>query len=523
MRAGGVDPVGHMGKRGFPVIGRFIRFHIRQAERELAFWKRHISTFVAVHNRDRFTPVALAGEHPVAQLEVNLAAADTLLLQIGEDLFLGFLHRQAVQDAGIDQDTGGAVRERCFFHIAALNHFDDRKVKFLRKFPVARIVAGNSHDGAGSVRGEYVIGDKDRDLLSVDRVDGGHTVQANAGLILGNLRALKIGFTRCGFLVCLNFIPILDLILPLAEQGMLRGKNHICHAVERIGAGCENGEFVARGGSKINFRAGGTADPVFLLCLHALGIIHEIEIVDEAIRIRGDFKHPLRLDFMHHRAAAAFTHAFHDFLIGKNTFAGGAPVDGHLFFIGETVLEELQENPLRPFVIIRVCGVDFTGPIKRNTQRADLLLKACNVLLRYLGRMHMVFDGIIFSGQAESVPTDRVEDIISLHSALSCDNIESRVRAWMAHVQSLTGGIRKFHQRVVLRLCEIVGGVIDAGFFPAVLPFLFNVFVVVLFTLHCCVAPTFSNFFRDHRSCRTAQTLLLREVFLNIFGNAVFP
>ena len=99
---------------------------------------------------------------------------------------------------------------------------------------------------------------------------------------------------------------------------------------------------------------------------------------------------------MHHRAAAAFTHAFHDFLIGKNTFAGGAPVDGHLFFIGETVLEELQENPLRPLVIIRVCGVDFTGPIKRNTQRADLLLKACNVLLRYLGRMHMVFDGILF-------------------------------------------------------------------------------------------------------------------------------
>ena len=73
---------------GFPVIGRFIRFHIRQAERELAFWKRHISTFVAVHNRDRFTPVALAGEHPVAQLEVKLAAADTLLLQIARIFFL---------------------------------------------------------------------------------------------------------------------------------------------------------------------------------------------------------------------------------------------------------------------------------------------------------------------------------------------------------------------------------------------------------------------------------------------------
>ena len=155
---------------------------------------------------------------------------------------------------------------------------------------------------------------------------------------------------------------------------MLRGKNHICHAVERIGAGCETVSL----------------SPVVAVKLTSAPVERPIQFFCCAFTRSG---YSTRSRSLMRRSAyavilsihcdlilcttglpAAFTHAFHDFLIGKNTFAGGAPVDGHLFFIGETVLEELQENPLRPFVIIRVCGVDFTGPIKRNTQRADLLL-----------------------------------------------------------------------------------------------------------------------------------------------------
>ena len=53
-----------------------------------------------------------------------------------------------------------------------------------------------------------------------------------------------------------------------------------------------------------------------------------------------------------------------DLLVGQHALAGGAPVDGHGGFIGQTVLVELQKNPLSPLVVLRVGGVDHPVPVK---------------------------------------------------------------------------------------------------------------------------------------------------------------
>ena len=57
---------------------------------------------------------------------------------------------------------GVAVRERFFLHIAALNDFDDWQVELLCELPVTGIVCRNSHDGAGTVGNENVVGNEDR-------------------------------------------------------------------------------------------------------------------------------------------------------------------------------------------------------------------------------------------------------------------------------------------------------------------------------------------------------------------------
>jgi hypothetical protein len=46
------------------------------------------------------------------------------------------------------------------------DHLDDRQVELLRELPVALVVGGHGHDGAGAVGREHVVGDPDRDAGS---------------------------------------------------------------------------------------------------------------------------------------------------------------------------------------------------------------------------------------------------------------------------------------------------------------------------------------------------------------------
>ena len=59
-------------------------FHVvRQDDRELILRHRHLAVFRAVDDGDRRAPVALAGDEPVAQAEVDGAAAEALFLGMG--------------------------------------------------------------------------------------------------------------------------------------------------------------------------------------------------------------------------------------------------------------------------------------------------------------------------------------------------------------------------------------------------------------------------------------------------------
>ena len=58
--------------------------------------------------------------------------------------------------------------------VLAGGRFDDLhdgEPEFAREFEVAGIMAGHSHDGAGAITNEDVIGDPDGNPLTVDRVE----------------------------------------------------------------------------------------------------------------------------------------------------------------------------------------------------------------------------------------------------------------------------------------------------------------------------------------------------------------
>ena len=320
---------------------------------------------------------------------------------------------QAVKNTGVHHHAGVAVRKRLFFNVAALDDLDDRQIEFLRKFPVARVVRRHRHDRAGAVGNEHIVGDEDRDLRAGQRVDGFHAFEPHAGLILRDLGALEIGFFRGLGLIRTDLLQIGELVRPLLDERVLRGNNHVRGAVQRIGARRIDGERIARRRLEIDLGAFGAADPVFLLRFDALRVIDEVEIVDQPLRISRNLQHPLGFNLVDDLAAAALADAVDDLLVREHALAGGAPVDGHLLFVGEPFLEELEENPLRPLVVFRVGRADLAVPVKRDAERLDLLFKASDVLRRDLRRMDVVLDRVVLGRQAERVPADRIKDVIA--------------------------------------------------------------------------------------------------------------
>ena len=182
--AGRVDPVRDGGKRRLTVVRRLVALDIRQLQRQVLLIERDGAALRAVDDGDRLAPVTLAGEDPVAELEVDLRLADVLLRQVFRDGLLGVGDAHAVKEAGIDHHAGGAVRKGRLLHVAALDDLDDLAAELLREFPVAVVMGRDGHDRTGSVGGEDIVRNEDGDLFAVHGVDALHAAELHAGLLL---------------------------------------------------------------------------------------------------------------------------------------------------------------------------------------------------------------------------------------------------------------------------------------------------------------------------------------------------
>jgi len=144
------------------------------------------------------------------------------------------------------------------------------------------------------------------------------------------------------------------------------------------------------------------------------------------------------------------------------------------------MLEHLQEDPLRPLVVVGVGGVDLAVPVKGQAEALQLGLEARHVLTGDDLRVDMSFHGVVFRRQAEGVPAHRVEDIIALQPLFAGDDIHCRIAARMADVQALPGGIGKLHQPVELGQGEVLLGGKGVLIRPLFLPLGLNGLEIVL-------------------------------------------
>ena len=215
------------------------------------------------------------------------------------------------------------------------------------------------HDRTGTIGHQYVVGDPDRNLLVVDRIDRIGTGK-DTGLILVQFRSFHFGFGSTGFLIGFNF-RFLFCTGDLVYQRMFRRKNTICCAEQRIASCCEDREtFIVISDPEYYFRTDRFTDPVTLYFLGRFRPVDRLKVFQKSFGICRDIDDPLLHVLAYDRIAASFRLAIDHFIIGQYTAKFLTPVYRHFQTLGIAIKEELFEDPLRPFVIVRIrCGNDL--------------------------------------------------------------------------------------------------------------------------------------------------------------------
>ena len=524
-RTGGVAPRGMELERA--LAGRAPLDVVRQLHRKLLLRHRHRAATPAVHHRNGAPPVALAGDQPVAQPVVDLGAADAALLQPGGGARDRLAGGGAGQRPGVDHRPVGDHR---FRHRRAverrgpgrLNDRAHRQAVGAGKGEVARVMGRHRHDGAGAVGHQHVVGDPDRDLLVVDRVDrigaGEH-----AALLAARGLALDVGLAGGGGHV------LLDLRAPvrrseLGDQRMLGREHHEGGAPQRVGAGGEHLQRVAPLGPERHVGAFAAPDPVGLQGTDALRPVDSVE-AQQLLGVAGDAQEPLLQIALDHRRGATLAVAPlpHHLFARHGGVAVGAEVHRGMAAVGEAAGEQLEKEPLRPAVVLGIGGGGLALPIPHRAHAAKLAAHAVDVGVGPLLGVDVAADGRVLRGQRERVEADRVQHVVPLHAQIARAGVRRRHRIPVADVQ-VAGRIGQHGQEIVLGPLRVDARPVQTLILPPPLPLGLDGSRIIgrppladhSLSLHGCSYPTIPR--RGHSagqveaSPRTITTLPVRTI-----------
>ena len=263
---------------------------------------------------------------------------------------------------------------------------------------------------------------------------------------------------------------------------MFRGDDRVSHPENRVDPRRINFYFFS-GAFYPHLELGAfrSSDPIFLLLDYGILPVQIllVQIVKQPVGVFRHPKNPLAQFFLHDFRAASFTKASFQILVRQDRLARGAPIHRLVRFISQTLLEKLEEYPLRPFIIIFVRGVYLPVPIVSEPEFFQLALEGRDIFFNRHAGMYFVFDGIVFRRQTERVPTHRMEDAASLKHHEARIYVRSDIALGMADMEPGSRRVREHIQRVKFLFSRIV--LIETRFLPFFLPSLFDFYRIVLF------------------------------------------
>ena len=354
------------------------------------------------------------------------------------------------------------------------NHDANFEFVLRREFVIALIVRGHAHDGARAVVHEDVVRDPDRHLFAAVGID---RVAMRIDAVLLDLADIA-GFSRLAlFRDQLLYFVAQRLVVAgeIRHHRMLRRKLHRSRAENRIDArGKHTDRRTRRSGRAVQFeidqRAFAAADPV---ALHGADFFRPalelVEAVEQFVGILRRAHEPLfKLALLDHRVLMPPAAAIHNLFVRQHGRAFRTPVHPALLAIGQSLLEELEEEPLVPAVVLRKAGSDFARPVEGKAQAIELRLHFGDVAQRPLARRGLVLNRCIFRRQAKRIPPHGMEHVVAVHPHVAGQRIADGVVAHMPHVQRARG-IGKHFENVIFLLSRAGLGGVERRILPPAL------------------------------------------------------
>ena len=240
---------------------------------------------------------------------------------------------------------------------------------------------------------------------------------------------------------------------------MLRCEHEVRRAEDRVGTRCEDTDVCCqciqlrrrhhrvetdrRGAShleqildaKNNLGAVRAADPVSLSGLRTLRPVDPVEIREEALGVRCDSEEPLLEEALLDLRATTLARAGDHLLVREHGLVVRTPVHGRRPPIRQSALEQLEENPLRPLVILRISGRQLVPPIDHQPRALQLPAEVCDVARNQLARVNTDFECVILRVDAKCVKAHRLENRVPLKPLESSIDVIAREREKVADMQ----------------------------------------------------------------------------------------
>src|SRR5258705_2166528 len=260
---------------------------------------------------------------------------------------------------------------------------------------------------------------------------------------------------------------------------MFRREHQECAAIKRVRSRSKNANLLLYIlNLKIDLRALASANPVTLEQFDSRWPIEFVESLEQSLRKSSDTQHPLPHWSSHNRKAANLALAIYNFFVGQDCAQLRTPVDRDISDVSEANavqvrsgiggnrlgpirlrvepgVVDLQEDPLRPFVISQVCRVDLRLPIVGKPDPLQLALELRHVFTGGDRRMLTGFDRVLLRGQTEGVPAHGVQDAEAAQTFIARNDVGGGVAFRMTNVQPGPARVRKHIEHVEFRLRRI--------------------------------------------------------------------